>query len=86
MARTALREPTIRELDERLTTVERQLVQVVAALISANQAATREFQWHREAFIQHRDEVREAFDKTAGRDEMREGFNRLHELIAKLTE
>jgi hypothetical protein len=30
--------------------------------------------------------VREAFDKTAGRDEMREGFNRLHELIAKLTE
>ena len=82
----ARREPTIRELDERLATVERQLLQVVAALISANQAATREFQWHREAFIQHRDEVREAFDKTASRDEMREGFNRLHKLIAKLTE
>jgi hypothetical protein len=30
-------------------------------------------------------EVREAFDKTAGCDEMREGFNSLHELIGKLT-
>jgi hypothetical protein len=35
MARAARREPTIRELDQRLTNVERELAQVVSALADA---------------------------------------------------
>jgi hypothetical protein len=65
MVRAARRDPTPRELDERLTRVERQVAELATAMTGANEAAVREFKSFRDAFIEHRAEVRKAFAETA---------------------
>jgi len=61
MARSARRAPTIQELDERLTTVERELAQVVSTVTTMNREATDEAKRFRDAFVEHRAEVRKGF-------------------------
>jgi hypothetical protein len=58
MARSPRRAPTVHDLEERLTNVERELAQVVSTVTSINQAATSEAEWVRDAFKEHRAEVR----------------------------
>jgi chromosome segregation ATPase len=70
MARSPRRAPTVHELDEHLTTVERQLAQVVSTITSIDEAATNEAKWFRDAFVEHRDEVRKGFAKMATADEL----------------
>jgi hypothetical protein len=82
MARAARREPTIRELDERLTNVERELAQVVSALTISNDTARREIQTFREAFMEQRAEVRQSF--TSVLDHANKRFDAVHELIVRL--
>jgi hypothetical protein len=65
MGRSPRRVPTAQELDERLTSVERELAQVVSTVTSMNKAATGEAQWFRDSFTQHREEVRKSFADTA---------------------
>ena len=65
MARSARRVPTVQELDERLTNVERELAQVVSTVTRVNQAAISEAKWFRDTFMEHRDEVRKGFAETA---------------------
>jgi len=93
MARAVRREPTIRGLDERLTNVERELAQVVSALTISNDTARREIQTFREAFMEHRADVRQSFADVLGHmnkrfdetlDHTNKRFDATHELIAKL--
>ena|SRR5215469_4131083 len=65
MARSPRRAPTVHDLEERLTNVERELAQVVSTVTSINQAATSEAEWVRDAFKEHRAEVRKGFADTA---------------------
>jgi DNA anti-recombination protein RmuC len=82
MARSARRVPTVQELDERLTTVERELAQVVSALTISNDTARREIQTFRETFMEHRAEVRQSF--AAVIDHTNQRFDAVHELITRL--
>jgi hypothetical protein len=84
MARPARREPTMRELDERLTAVERELAQVVGTGTRINEAAVQEFQTFRDAFTEHRNEVRQVFAVVESRfHQVGKRFDASHELIIR---
>lgn len=75
----------MRELDERLTTVERELAQVVGTVTRINEAAVQEFQTFRDAFIEHRSEVRQAFAVVESRfDQVDKRFDATRELMVRL--
>jgi chromosome segregation ATPase len=68
MARPARREPTNRELDERVTKLEHQVAEIATTLTRTNEVAVREIAEFRRAFVEHREEVRRALAETATRE------------------
>jgi hypothetical protein len=85
MARAAHRDPTPRELDERLTRVERQVAEIATTITNAQEASVREAQQSRDAFIEHRAEVRKGFAEGAVRAEaLRNDVAETHVIIHRL--
>jgi predicted glycosyltransferase len=68
MARPARREPTNRELDERVTKLEHQVAEIATTVTRTNEVAVREIAEFKRAFVEHREEVRRALAETATRD------------------
>jgi hypothetical protein len=64
MARAARREPTVRELDERLTRLEHQVADIATTVADTNRVAVQEVQAFHSAFIEHGEETRKAFAET----------------------
>ena len=68
MARPARREPTNRELDERVTRLEHQVAEIATTVTRTNEVAVREIAEFKRAFVEHREEVRRALAETATRE------------------
>lgn len=68
MARPARREPTNRELDERVTRLEHQVAEIATTVTQTNEVAVREIAEFKRAFVEHREEVRRALAETATRE------------------
>ena len=68
MARPARREPTNRELDERVTRLEHQVAEIATTVTQTNEVAVREIAKFKRAFVEHREEVRRALAETATRE------------------
>jgi hypothetical protein len=68
MARPARREPTNRELDERVTRLEHQVAEIATTVTRTNDVAVREIAEFKRALIEHREEVRRALAETATRE------------------
>ena len=68
MARPARREPTNRELDERVTRLEHQVAEIATSVTRTNEVAVREIAEFKRAFVEHREEVRRALAETATRE------------------
>ena len=67
-ARPARREPTNRELDERVTRLEHQVAEIATTMTRTNEAAVREIAEFKRTFVEHREEVRRALAETATRE------------------
>jgi predicted nucleic acid-binding Zn-ribbon protein len=70
----ARRDPSIQELEQRVTRLEQQVGEIATTVTSSNEAAVRETRSFRDAFIEQRIEVRQAFEAVAQR------FDRLERL------
>jgi chromosome segregation ATPase len=68
MARPARREPTNRELDERVSRLEQQVAEIAATVTQTNEVAAREIAEFKRAFVEHREEVRRTLAETATRE------------------
>jgi hypothetical protein len=68
MARPARREPTNRQLDERVTRLEHQVAEIATTVTRTNDVAVREIAEFKRALIEHREEVRRALAETATRE------------------
>jgi hypothetical protein len=68
MARPARREPTNRELDERVTRLEHQVAEIATTVTRTNEVAVREIAEFKRAFVEHREEVRRGLAETATRE------------------
>jgi chromosome segregation ATPase len=68
MARPARREPTNRELDERVTRLEQQVAEIATTVTQTNEVAVREIAEFKRAFVEHREEVRRTLAETATRE------------------
>jgi hypothetical protein len=68
MARPARREPTNRELDERVTRLEQQVAEIATTVTRTNEVAVREIAEFKRAIVEHREEVRRTLAETATRE------------------
>jgi hypothetical protein len=68
MARATRRTSTLKELDERLTRLERQVAEITKTVTERNRSTTLEIGEFRRAFIEAREEARRAFAETASRE------------------
>jgi hypothetical protein len=68
MAHPPRRIPTVRELAERVSRLEKQMTEMVKTLANSNTLAAHEMTEIRRALLDGRDELRRAFADTAGRE------------------